>query len=80
MTTPQTPQTPPPLTPEQAEKLTRDQYFHVLPNLAVRDHPDLWKAVIDLLAQRGVSREDALTRIRFAFTGSTNGPLPPGVD
>lgn len=60
--------------------MTTDQYFHVLPNLAVRDHPDVWQGVIDLLMQRGVSREDALTRIRFAYTGRTNGPLPPGVE
>ena len=53
--------------------------YHVLPNLAVRDEPHVWQMVIDLLRSRGLSREEALTRIRFAYTGSLSGDLPPGV-
>jgi hypothetical protein len=53
--------------------------YHVLPNLAVRDEPAIWLKVIELLISRGLSREEALRRIRFAYTGLLDGDLPPGV-
>lgn len=74
------PLTPSPQITQLNHDRPKDDYFHVLPNLAVRNHPDVWQAVIDLLAQRGVPREEALTRIRFAYTGNPNGQLPPGVE
>ena len=55
------------------------QWFHVLPHLSVRDEPGVWVTVIEILTSRGLSREQALTRIRFAYTGSLTGDLPPGV-
>lgn len=66
-----------PFAPTTAEKYP---VYHVLPNLAVDDRPEVWEMVIDLLRSRGLSREEALTRIRFAYTGSLVGELPPGVE
>ena len=54
--------------------------YHVLPHLAVNDEPEVWMKVIDLLMSRGLSREEALKRIRFAYTGLLDGELPPGVE
>lgn len=55
------------------------RFFYPLPNLAVTDDPGVWSAVIRLLVDRGLSREEALTRVRFAYTGLLDGDLPPGV-
>jgi hypothetical protein len=55
-----------------------EKRYHVLPNLAVLDYPDVWQAVIATLMQRGLTREEALVRVRFAYTGSFSGQLPPG--
>jgi len=54
-------------------------YFHVLPNLAVRDEPEVWKQTYQLLLDRGLTKFEALRRIRFAYTGDLNGDLPSGI-
>ena len=59
--------------------LRDDRFFHVLPNLAVRDEPQVWRDVLKLLEGNGLTRAEALRRVRFAYTGSFTGQLPPGV-
>lgn len=54
--------------------------YHVLPHLAVPDDLDAWCGVLELLRQRGLTRDEALTRIRFAYTGRLDGDLPPGIE
>lgn len=53
--------------------------YHVLPNLSVRNQPEIWLSVIEMLIARGLERDEALTRVRFAYSGALDGPLPVGV-
>lgn len=50
--------------------------YHVLPHVAVDGDPGEWLDVLDLLLSRGLPREEALMRIRFAYTGDPAGALP----
>lgn len=61
-------------------QLTTEKLYHVLPHLAVRDEPSVWQEVVKLLMRRGLTRKEALDRIRFAYTGNPNGQLPPGIE
>jgi hypothetical protein len=54
------------------------QHFHVLPHLAVPDRPEVWAAVREMLMERGLTYDEALMRIAFAYTGDLFGELPPG--
>ena len=50
--------------------------YHVLPHYAVEGAPGDWLVVLDTLLDRGLPLEEALMRIRFAYTGNPAGALP----